>query len=97
MALQGSEEIGGQIEESEELDEQDMSISPAEEITLPAGPVVEDDSSDSLLLPWDRFSTWLHCICVVGFDLELGQAVEVRTKRPIRVGPRLCGGCRQKC
>uniref|UniRef100_A0A8D0ATC4 DENN/MADD domain containing 6Aa n=1 Tax=Sander lucioperca TaxID=283035 RepID=A0A8D0ATC4_SANLU len=32
----------------------------------------------ALLLPWDRFSTWLHCICVVGFDLELGQAVEVR-------------------
>ncbi|XP_068264903.1 protein DENND6A isoform X2 [Nyctibius grandis] len=28
------------------------------------------------LLPWDRFSTWLHCVCVVGFDLELGQAVE---------------------
>lgn len=31
----------------------------------------------SLLLPWDRFSAWLHCVCVVGFDLELGQAVEV--------------------
>ncbi|XP_077181592.1 protein DENND6A isoform X2 [Paroedura picta] len=29
------------------------------------------------LLPWDRFSAWLHCVCVVGFDLELGQAVEV--------------------
>ncbi|XP_044307234.1 protein DENND6A isoform X2 [Varanus komodoensis] len=28
------------------------------------------------LLPWDRFSAWLHCVCVVGFDLELGQAVE---------------------
>ncbi|CAH2313064.1 DENND6A isoform X1 [Pelobates cultripes] len=27
-------------------------------------------------LPWDRFSAWLHCICVVGFDLELGQTVE---------------------
>uniref|UniRef100_A0A6Q2YI58 UDENN domain-containing protein n=1 Tax=Esox lucius TaxID=8010 RepID=A0A6Q2YI58_ESOLU len=33
--------------------------------------------TDPLLLPWDRFSAWLHCICVVGFDLELGQAVEV--------------------
>uniref|UniRef100_A0A8C7HDA4 DENN/MADD domain containing 6Aa n=1 Tax=Oncorhynchus kisutch TaxID=8019 RepID=A0A8C7HDA4_ONCKI len=32
--------------------------------------------TDPLLLPWDRFSAWLHCICVVGFDLELGQAVE---------------------
>uniref|UniRef100_A0A673NI44 UDENN domain-containing protein n=1 Tax=Sinocyclocheilus rhinocerous TaxID=307959 RepID=A0A673NI44_9TELE len=30
---------------------------------------------EPLLLPWDRFSSWLHCICVVGFDLELGQAV----------------------
>ncbi|NXA33370.1 DEN6A protein, partial [Eudromia elegans] len=29
------------------------------------------------LLPWDCFSAWLHCVCVVGFDLELGQAVEV--------------------
>lgn len=29
------------------------------------------------VLPWDRFSAWLHCVCVVGFDLELGQAVEV--------------------
>ncbi|XP_078517693.1 protein DENND6A isoform X1 [Lissotriton helveticus] len=32
---------------------------------------------DSLCLPWDRFSAWLHCLCVVGFDLELGQTVEV--------------------
>uniref|UniRef100_A0A8C2WK38 DENN/MADD domain containing 6Aa n=1 Tax=Cyclopterus lumpus TaxID=8103 RepID=A0A8C2WK38_CYCLU len=35
-----------------------------------------DEPEEALLLPWDRFSTWLHCICVVGFDLELGQAVE---------------------
>lgn len=26
---------------------------------------------------WDRFSEWIHCICVVTFDLELGQAMEV--------------------
>lgn len=25
---------------------------------------------------WNRFSEWLHCICVVTFDLELGQAME---------------------
>ncbi|XP_032523783.2 protein DENND6A [Danaus plexippus] len=25
---------------------------------------------------WSRFSEWLHCICVVTFDLELGQAME---------------------
>uniref|UniRef100_A0A182JPG2 UDENN domain-containing protein n=1 Tax=Anopheles christyi TaxID=43041 RepID=A0A182JPG2_9DIPT len=26
---------------------------------------------------WDRFGEWLHCICVVTFDLELGQAMEL--------------------
>jgi hypothetical protein len=31
----------------------------------------------SSLLPWDRFSSWIHCICIVTFDLELGQALEV--------------------
>ncbi|XP_046405292.1 protein DENND6B [Ischnura elegans] len=31
----------------------------------------------SAVLPWDRFSTWAHCICIVTFDLELGQAIEV--------------------
>uniref|UniRef100_A0AAY4AYK3 UDENN domain-containing protein n=1 Tax=Denticeps clupeoides TaxID=299321 RepID=A0AAY4AYK3_9TELE len=36
-----------------------------------------EEEPDPLFLPWDRFSAWLHCICVVGFDLELGQAVEV--------------------
>uniref|UniRef100_A0AAR2L8W6 UDENN domain-containing protein n=1 Tax=Pygocentrus nattereri TaxID=42514 RepID=A0AAR2L8W6_PYGNA len=36
----------------------------------------EEEEPEQLLLPWDRFSAWLHCICVVGFDLELGQAVE---------------------
>uniref|UniRef100_A0AAR2KVE9 UDENN domain-containing protein n=1 Tax=Pygocentrus nattereri TaxID=42514 RepID=A0AAR2KVE9_PYGNA len=35
-----------------------------------------EEEPEQLLLPWDRFSAWLHCICVVGFDLELGQAVE---------------------
>ena len=28
------------------------------------------------LLPWDRFAAWVHSICVVTFDLELGQAIE---------------------
>uniref|UniRef100_A0A8C9TCQ7 DENN/MADD domain containing 6B n=1 Tax=Scleropages formosus TaxID=113540 RepID=A0A8C9TCQ7_SCLFO len=27
--------------------------------------------------PWSRFSSWLECVCVVTFDLELGQAIEV--------------------
>uniref|UniRef100_A0A672LNE1 Protein DENND6A-like n=1 Tax=Sinocyclocheilus grahami TaxID=75366 RepID=A0A672LNE1_SINGR len=43
------------------------------EMPVDGPPAVEEP----LLLPWDRFSSWLHCICVVGFDLELGQAVEV--------------------
>uniref|UniRef100_A0AAZ3NY92 UDENN domain-containing protein n=1 Tax=Oncorhynchus tshawytscha TaxID=74940 RepID=A0AAZ3NY92_ONCTS len=76
MALQGSEEIEEQLAEPEEVGDEDVSISPAEEITLTVGPGGEEDT-DPLLLPWDRFSAWLHCICVVGFDLELGQAVEV--------------------
>ncbi|XP_017768468.1 PREDICTED: protein DENND6B isoform X2 [Nicrophorus vespilloides] len=25
---------------------------------------------------WEKFSNWIHCICVVTFDLELGQALE---------------------
>uniref|UniRef100_A0A674CHW4 DENN/MADD domain containing 6Aa n=1 Tax=Salmo trutta TaxID=8032 RepID=A0A674CHW4_SALTR len=79
MALQGSEEIEEQLAEPEEIGDEDVSISPAEEITLNVGPGREEDT-DSLLLPWDRFSAWLHCICVVGFDLELGQAVEVQSK-----------------
>ncbi|KAM4650627.1 LOW QUALITY PROTEIN: protein DENND6A [Discoglossus pictus] len=33
-------------------------------------------AGDPLTLPWDRLFAWLHCICVVGFDLELGQTVE---------------------
>ncbi|XGW26466.1 hypothetical protein V3C99_007236 [Haemonchus contortus] len=27
--------------------------------------------------PWERFNDWVHSICVVTFDLELGQALEV--------------------
>lgn len=90
MALQGPEELGEQVEEPEDLDDQDASsISPAEEITLPPGPGGDDETEEALLLPWDRFSAWLHCICVVGFDLELGQAVEVRQKDP----PETAGSC----
>lgn len=32
-------------------------------------------------LPWDKFQQWLHCVCVVTFDLELGQALEVSDNR----------------
>lgn len=76
MASQGSEEIAEQTEEAElPQDEEDLRVSPAEE--MPADGPGDGEPPEQLLLPWDRFSAWLHCICVVGFDLELGQAVEV--------------------
>lgn len=31
---------------------------------------------DRKLLPWDKFSCWITCFCVVTFDLELGQVIE---------------------
>ena len=39
---------------------------------------LDDSPRSPTILPWDRFSNWLHCACVVTFDLELGQAMEVR-------------------
>nr|XP_006004149.1 PREDICTED: protein DENND6B [Latimeria chalumnae] len=36
-----------------------------------------DPSSSDSRLPWRRFSAWLECVCVVTFDLELGQAIEL--------------------
>lgn len=50
-----------------------------------AGVALEDEEDDGRrgLLRWDGFSAWLHCVCVVGFDLELGQAVEVRPSRTL--------------
>lgn len=47
----------------------------------------EDDGRGRGLLRWDGFSAWLHCVCVVGFDLELGQAVEVRPGRSVVPAP----------
>lgn len=37
----------------------------------------DDGPQSPTMLPWDRFSNWLYCACVVTFDLELGQAMEV--------------------
>jgi len=57
----------------------------AEEFVEGCGCVEDIDDEDghkmknSSLLPWDRFSSWIHCICIVTFDLELGQALEVST------------------
>uniref|UniRef100_A0A452S3Q6 DENN domain containing 6A n=1 Tax=Ursus americanus TaxID=9643 RepID=A0A452S3Q6_URSAM len=64
----------------------DEAVAAAEErgapaVVVAAGGTPEDDEEDEGrgrgLLRWDGFSAWLHCVCVVGFDLELGQAVEV--------------------
>ncbi|MBZ3889226.1 Protein DENND6A [Sciurus carolinensis] len=63
----------------------DEAVAAAEGCEAPAlvaaGATLEDDEEDDGrgrgLLRWDGFSAWLHCVCVVGFDLELGQAVEV--------------------
>ncbi|XP_057306926.1 protein DENND6A-like [Hydractinia symbiolongicarpus] len=32
--------------------------------------------STSQTIPWDGFSSWISCFCVVTFDLELGQVIE---------------------
>lgn len=34
-------------------------------------------NGESLLPRWERFSQWIYCICVVTFDIELGQSIEV--------------------
>uniref|UniRef100_A0A673GT64 Protein DENND6A-like n=1 Tax=Sinocyclocheilus rhinocerous TaxID=307959 RepID=A0A673GT64_9TELE len=51
------------------------------------------EEPEPFLLPWDRFSSWLHCICVVGFDLELGQAVEVQHTVILVLSVRLSSFC----
>lgn len=53
--------------------------SPTSGDTSPIYSSLQSDKQDVSVLPWDRFSRWVYCICVVTFDLELGQAMEVRT------------------
>ncbi|XP_036432666.1 protein DENND6B [Colossoma macropomum] len=36
-----------------------------------------ETSAAETCVPWSRFSAWLECVCVVTFDLELGQAIEL--------------------
>uniref|UniRef100_A0A3Q3NFU8 UDENN domain-containing protein n=1 Tax=Mastacembelus armatus TaxID=205130 RepID=A0A3Q3NFU8_9TELE len=49
----------------------------ASEGALSPGPTwTHLDSCDSRCR-WLRFSSWLECVCVVTFDLELGQAIEL--------------------
>uniref|UniRef100_A0A8C4R0P0 DENN/MADD domain containing 6B n=1 Tax=Eptatretus burgeri TaxID=7764 RepID=A0A8C4R0P0_EPTBU len=37
---------------------------------------MEPDAKAGMAADWERFSHWLHCVCIVTFDLELGQAIE---------------------
>lgn len=39
--------------------------------------VQNDEINQNIVNKWDRFAEWIHAICVVTFDLELGQAMEV--------------------
>ncbi|GJQ68117.1 hypothetical protein Trydic_g10709 [Trypoxylus dichotomus] len=38
--------------------------------------VYQDDQVNTEIKRWDKFSNWIHCICIVTFDLELGQTLE---------------------
>lgn len=48
---------------------------PSTSANLPNGR--SDDKVKMVKTKWENFENWLHCICIVTFDLELGQAVEV--------------------
>lgn len=90
MALPGL--AGSGLSSRGPLDEAEAA---AEEHEAPAvvaaGALPQDDEEDEGrgrgLLRWDGFSAWLHCVCVVGFDLELGQAVEVSPAAPCPRAP----------
>ena len=51
----------------------------AERVAMRAQLSREDSSERGPPVSWDNFSHWVCCVCVVTFDLELGQALEVRT------------------
>lgn len=42
-----------------------------------SGDNVSEGASAGPGVSWERFSQWVSCVCVVTFDLELGQAMEV--------------------
>ncbi|XP_014675670.1 PREDICTED: protein DENND6A-like [Priapulus caudatus] len=46
-------------------------------LNLQSQEVDEEYSKLSAILPWDKFSNWINCMCVITFDLELGQAMEL--------------------
>ncbi|XP_059519187.1 protein DENND6A isoform X5 [Myotis daubentonii] len=81
MALRGPESSGpssrGPLEEAGAAAEEREAPAEAEAAAAAAAPLDDEEDDGRGLLRWDGFSAWLHCVCVVGFDLELGQAVEV--------------------
>lgn len=40
--------------------------------------VLKVEEIEEIPSEWERLSNWLHCVCVVTFDLELGQAMEFK-------------------
>lgn len=61
--------------ESNEMNRFEGSVSPRHE---------ETEEADSRC-PWARFSSWLECVCVVTFDLELGQAIELLYPQDVKL------------
>lgn len=53
----------------EDIKEQEMAV---EKLAIQATLDLDEKAGS-----WDRFSEWIHCICIVTFDLELGQAMEL--------------------
>ncbi|XP_066258948.1 protein DENND6B [Euwallacea similis] len=49
------------------------------------GPNNETNTEIATENSWEGFTNWLHCICVVTFDLELGQALEVKYPKHIHL------------
>lgn len=47
-------------------------------VSLEKNPVVDEKDEKDIPMQWDKFHKWLHCMCVVTFDLELGQALEFK-------------------
>lgn len=44
----------------------------------------EETSTTESEVQFQQLSHWISCICVVTFDLELGQAIEVSIMCPVR-------------
>lgn len=56
------------LKQIDELDIMPNSLDSAKRKSMP--------NNNEFLLPWDRFSHWVHSILVVTFDIEMGQSLE---------------------